>query len=273
MSSTLETLHARLESGVERLVSSEEWAALLRVAARFHSYSAHNQLLIYTQRADATLVAGYRAWQRLGRQVRKREKGIAILAPCVHRTKVEDQDGDERELRSLRGFRVAYVFDVSQTDGEPLEDLEAIRPQLLDGDAPEGIWDALATVARGAGFEVVRHRRRHENGYCDLVNKVIAVRPDFAGAQAVKTLVHELAHALLHGDRVARSRELAEVESVAYVVCGALGLDTADYSFAYVARWSHGAVELVTETAERVLGCAKRILDGLALEAPAEAGS
>ena len=234
---------------------------------------AHNQLLIFTQMPVATLVAGYRAWQRLGRQVRRGEKAIAILAPCVHRTKVEDQDGDERELRSLRGFRVAYVFDVSQTDGEPLEDLEAIRPQLLDGDAPEGIWDALATVARGAGFEVVRHRRRHENGYCDLVNKVIAVRPDVTGAQAVKTLVHELAHALLHGDRVARSRELAEVESVAYVVCGALGLDTGDYSFAYVARWSHGAVELVTETAERVLGCAKRILDGLALEAPAEAGS
>ncbi len=146
---------------------------------------------------------------------------------------------------------------------------------MLDGDAPGGIWDALVTLGDEAGFEVVRHRRRNENGYCDLVTKVIAVRPDFAGAQAVKTLVHELAHALLHGDRVARSRELAEVEveSVAYVVCGALGLDTGDYSFAYVARWSHGAVELVTETAERVLGCAKQILDGLAFEAPAEAGS
>ncbi len=116
MSSSLEALHARLESGVERLVSSDEWAALLRVAARLHNYSAHNQLLIYTQRPDATLVAGYRAWQRFGCQVRKGEKGIAILAPCVHRTKVEDQDGDERELRSLRGFRVAYVFDMLSRD-------------------------------------------------------------------------------------------------------------------------------------------------------------
>ena len=269
MSSSLEALHARLESGVERLVSSDEWAALLRVAARFHHYSAHNQLLIYTQMPDASLVAGYRAWQRLGRQVRKREKGIAILAPCVHRTKVEDNDGDERELRRLRGFRVAYVFDVSQTDGESLENLEAIRPRLLDGDAPGGIWDALVVLGDEAGFEVVRHRRRNENGYCDLVNKVIAVRPDVTEAQALKTLVHELAHALLHSDGVVRARELAEVEveSVAYVVCGALGLDTADYSFAYVARWSGGATELVTETAERVLCCAKRILDGLALEA------
>ncbi len=116
MSSSLETLHARLESGVERLVSSDEWAALLRVAARFHNYSSHNQLLIFSQRADATLVAGYRARQRLGRQVRKGEKAIAILAPCVHRTKVEDADGDERELRRLRGFRVAYVFDMLSRD-------------------------------------------------------------------------------------------------------------------------------------------------------------
>ena len=192
----------------------------------------------------------------------------------MHRTKVEDQDGDERELRRLRGFRVAYVFDVSQTDGEPLEDLEAIRPRLLDGDAPGGIWDALVVLGDEAGFEVVRHRRRNENGYCDLVNKVIAVRPDVTGAQAVKTLVHELAHALLHGDGVVRSRELAEVEveSVAYVVCGALGLDTASYSFAYVARWSGGATELVAETAERMLSCAKRILDGLTLEEAAETG-
>lgn len=139
-------------------MSSDEWAALLRVAARFHNYSAHNQLLIFTHRPDATLVAGYRAWQRLGRQVRKGEKGIAILAPCVQRTKVEDHDGGERELRRLRRFRVAYVFDVSQTDGEPLEDLEAIRPRLLGGGAPGGIWDALVGLGDEAGFEVVRHR-------------------------------------------------------------------------------------------------------------------
>ncbi len=100
------------------------------------------------------------------------------------------------------------------------------------------------------------------------------MRPDVTQAQAVKTLVHELAHALLHGDGVVRARELAEVEveSVAYVVCGALGFDTGDYSFAYVARWSGGATELVAETAERMLSCAKRILDGLTLEEAAETG-
>jgi hypothetical protein len=136
---------------------------------------------------------------------------------------------------------------------------------LLDGDAPEGLWDALVAQARDAGFEVVREQKRRENGYCDFLNKEIAVRPDVTSAQAVKTLVHELAHALLHGDDVLRSREIqeVEVESVAYVVCDALGLDTGGYSFSYVARWSSGDVENIKETGERVVACAKHILEHL----------
>jgi len=192
----------------------------------------------------------------------------------VYRTKLDDTDGEQRELKRLAGFRVAYVFDIAQTDGEPVEDLDAIRPQLLEGEAPQGMWDALVAIAEQAGFEVVRHRRRNENGYCDLTRKLIAVRPNVTAAQAVKTLVHELAHALLHDDGVARSRELAEVEveSVAYIVCSALALDTGDYSFAYVARWSGGVAELVRDTAERVIGCAQQILNRLEIEPSSEVG-
>jgi hypothetical protein len=89
------------------------------------------------------------------------------------------------------------------------------------------------------------------------------VRPDIAPAQAVKTLVHELGHALLHADELPRSKEVAEVEveSVAYIVCDAIGLDSGDYSFPYVARWSEGSTDLVQETGERVIGCAKDLLD------------
>jgi hypothetical protein len=143
-----------------------------------------------------------------------------------------------------------------------------VRPKLLDGDAPEGIWDALVLQAETAGFKVVRDQGRTENGYCDFLKKEIAVRPDVAPSQALKTLVHELGHALLHGDDVARSREIqeVEVESVAYIVCDAIGLDTGEYSFAYVARWSEGFTEFVRDTAERVVACAKEILERL--EAP-----
>jgi antirestriction protein ArdC len=226
-----------------------------------------NQLLISFQNPEATLVAGFHKWKTLGRSVKKGQKGIAIFAPCAYRTKVEDDNGNEKTFQQLRGFRVVYVFDILQTDGDPIEDLDAIRPKLLDGDAPEGIWEVLVAQTNAAGFEVVRDQKRNENGYCDFVGKKIAVRPDVAPAQALKTLVHELGHALLHGDGPVASREVAEVEveSVAYIVCDALGLDTSSYSFKYVATWSDGDVEKIKVTGERVIHCSKRIL--VALEA------
>ena len=130
---------------------------------------------------------------------------------------------------------------------------------------PKGIWDALVEQANSAGFEVIRDQKRTENGYCDFDKKRIAVRPDVSEAQAAKTLIHELAHALLHGDRAARARDIeeVEVESVAYIVCDALGLDSGAYSFAYVTRWADGSDELVRQTAERAIACAKQILQGL----------
>ncbi|MDQ3954505.1 MAG: ArdC-like ssDNA-binding domain-containing protein [Actinomycetota bacterium] len=265
MNDALRNAHERLQTAVAELVSGEDWRRMLEVASTFHRYSFHNHMLILCQRPDATLVAGYRKWLELGRHVRKGEKGIAILAPCKYKTKVEDEDGQEQTIQPIRGFRVVYVFDVSQTEGEPLEDFDALRPRLLDGDAPEGLWDALAAIAHGHGYEVVRHQRRDENGYCDHDRRIIAVRPDVAPAQAVKTLVHELAHALLHGDGAVRSREVkeVEVESVAFVVCDALGLDTGDYSFSYVAGWTQGSLELLKDTADRVVSCAKGMLAGL----------
>jgi hypothetical protein len=168
-------------------------------------------------------------------------------------------------LQQVRGFRVVHVFDISQTEGEDLPDLDAVRPKLLDAEAPEGIWDALVAQANAAGFEVIRNRRGSENGYCDFTAKQIAVRPDVAPAQAVKTLSHELGHALLHSDELPRSKEVAEVEveSVAYIVCDAIGLDSGDYSFAYVARWAEGSTDLLKETGERVIACAKSILTAL----------
>lgn len=100
---------------------------------------------------------------------------------------------------------------------------------------------------------------------CDFSSKQIAVRPDVAPAQALKTLIHELGCALLYSDELPRSKEVAEVEveSVAYIVCDAIWLDSGDYSFAYVARWADGSSELVKETAERAIGCAKQILDSV----------
>ena len=272
MKDKLRAAHDKLQEAVADIASGDDWKRMLKVASKFHNYSFNNQLLIFLQRPDATRVAGFRKWQELNRFVRKGEKGIQIFAPCKYKTRVEDDNGEEKTLQQLRGFRIVHVFDISQTDGEPIEDIDAVRPKLLDGEAPAGMWESLVTQANDAGFEIVRTQKGSENGYCDFLKKQIAVRPDVASAQAVKTLVHELAHALLHDEERPSSREVAEVEveSVAYIVCNAIGLDTSDYSFAYVARWSSGDVEQVKATAERVIECARSIISGLERE-PIEA--
>jgi len=210
---------------------------MLAVASRFHSYSLNNQLLIFSQRPDATRVAGFHTWRSLGRGVRKGEKGLAIFAPCTNKRRVVQIDPSDAEddafVKTLTGFRVVYVFDFSQTEGEPLEALDAVRPELLSGGSSSGLWDALVAQANAAGFQVVRKQRRSENGYCDFGAREIGVRPDVDDLQADKTLVHELAHALLHGDALTgdRSRHEVEVESVAFIVLRALDLDSGSYSF------------------------------------------
>jgi antirestriction protein ArdC len=267
----LKQAHERLTQAVESITTGDDWARMLKVASKFHKYSFNNQLLIFLQRPEATLVAGFRRWVELNRFVRKGEKGIAILAPCKYKTKIEDEHGEEKTLNAIRGFRVVHVFDVSQTDGEPIEDLEAIRPKLLAGDAPEGIWDALITQANTAGYEVVRAQRGSENGYCDFGSKTIGVRPSVSELQAIKTLVHELAHVLLHADEPMghRGRQEVEVESTAFVVLAALQLASDDYSFPYVARWSDGEIEVVKSTADKAVSCASRILSAFPVEVAA----
>lgn len=175
-----------------------------------------------------------------------------------------EPNGEDRPKTVLAGFKVVHVFDISQTDGDDLPDRYAVRPQLLNGSAPEGLWDALVAQATEAGYTVVRTRRGSANGYCDFLAKEIGVRPDVSDLQAVKTLVHEVGHALLHEDG-AESRAIAEVEveSTAFVVLDALGLNSEGYSFPYIARWAGGGIELIRSTAERAVTCAKSILEGL----------
>lgn len=236
----LRAAHEKLLQAVAEIASGEDWKRMLQVISKFHRYSFNNHLMIFLQRPDATIVAGFNRWKSLGRFVKKGEKGIGIFAPCRYKTKVETDLGDETSMQEIRGFRVVHVFDISQTEGDELPDLDAVRPKLLDGDAPQGIWDALVEHAASLGFEVVRDRRGSENGYCDFLKKTIAVRPNVSPAQGVKTLIHELGHALLHCEGPIKSREVAEVEveSVAYIVCNAIGLESGDYSFPYVTRWA-----------------------------------
>ena len=191
----IEQLQAQIETGVAELVGAEDWQRWLAVAARFPKYSFRNQLLILNQRPDARVVMGYRAWQALGHQVRRGEQSISILAPCTYKTKTKaeptddttghdqtDTGNDEEERqrgsgrRVLRGFRVAHVFDLAQTDGTGVQPPE--RPALLEGDAPAGLWDTLAHQIRTAGFTLTRSEiTSGANGVTNFTHRTVTIAP------------------------------------------------------------------------------------------------
>lgn len=270
----LEHLHAQLTAAVEDLANSDAWRRMLEIAARMPSYSPSNVLLIAAQRPDATRVAGYGTWRSLGRQVRKGEKGIAILAPCLSRTREERDTSREAPApdeavttrRELRGFRLVHIFDVTQTEGDPLPDVE---PELLTGSAPDQLWDDLVRMVETDGFAVERGDCGGANGVTRFDSRTVRVRDDVEPAQAVKTLAHELGHIRAghekrflgaYGRSVA-CRGIAEVEaeSIAYLVTVAAGLDCGAYSVPYVAGWSDGDAAVLRETASRVIEVAARV--------------
>jgi len=222
----LAALHEQISDGVAALVESQGWRAMLDTAAKFHSYSLGNLLLIGAQAPQATRVAGFRTWQSVGRQVRKGERGIAILAPCTYRPKAADQAEtagpagpaghelattcsggvapDAGGKQQVRGFRVVHVFALHQTEGAPLPE---VAPSLLVGQAPAGLWDALEGQVHGHGYTVHRGDTSPANGWTDPTTRTVRVSGDVDDAQAVKTLIHELgAWVRIPKPRISRAR-------------------------------------------------------------------
>jgi len=271
-SEAVERLHVQLHDSLQELISSEDWQRALAVAARFHDYSFANTRLIWAQSLvrgfTPSRVAGYRAWQQLGRQVRRGERGLQILAPIIRKITLEDEAREEeKEERRVVGYRIVHVFDQSQTDGEPLPEM---RAELVEGSLPVHWQQATKLIAdAGFGFQVADTDRLGEaNGITDWTERDVIVRAGLPGAQRFKTAVHELAHVRLH-EPTSQERPTCrgiievEAESVAYMVCAALEIDSAGYSLPYVASWSGGDLAKVTATANRVIGCARTVIEQL----------
>ena len=258
-------------------------AALLVTLVLIFGFQADNilgrfshVLLIAVQRPDATRVAGFGAWKQLGRNVLKGEKGIAILAPCLYRGRADDKDPTppahvaddkpDRAAPALRGFRIVHVFDVSQTEGQPLPD---INPTQLRGVAPAELWERLAALVEADCFAIERGDCHGAGGYTNFDDRVVRIRDDVDPAQAVKTLAHELGHIRAdHETRFADTyhqsggcRGIAEIEaeSIAYLIASAAGMDPGDYSVPYVTGWARGDADLLRDAAARVVGAAGKI--------------
>ena len=245
----------QLEAAVLDLRDSSAWAAYLAAQARFHRYSPRNVMLISMQRPDATHVAGFGTWRSLGRQVRKGERAIAILAPMV----VPDEDGQ----RQVRGFRWVNVFDISQTEGG---DLPA-PVRILDGDDAGRLLESLGAVASGLGLTVTEEDLAPGvNGELRWATATIVVAPANPGLQRAKTIAHELGHFLLHRHEPDRVRAEIEAEAVAFVVLASLGVDSSAYSAGYLSSWigEHGDVgEAISRSCSAISSASQRILSAI----------
>ena len=276
---TLDKLHTQLSVGILALNDPQAWQDWLQFSSQFHRYSFGNSLLIMLQDPRATHVAGYQAFKAMGRQVRRGETGIKVLAPITRREPRLDDAG--RPVRDDQGRVVCRtqvvatkpvtVFDVRQTDGPPLPDPKIGEAALLTGQAPPGLWDRLQGLLEERGFDVRRGvDLGGPNGYTEFGQRLVMVRGDVDDAQAVKTLAHEAGHVILHPDQQGRDcRGILEVEaeSVAYMVTSAHGLDSSQYTFNYVAGWALNAVteqrdlaDILRTTGQRVIGAADLIL-------------
>jgi len=267
----------RLEHAARALLSSEGWQRWVRVRSTngLSRYSFGNQLLIAMQRPDATYVAGFRAFLELNRCVRKGERAIRILAPMS----VRDRSSDARDATpTLQGdeprrtvFRAVSVFDVSQTDALPGTDPVPLDSpsQPIEGDTHAHLLRPLRCLATELGFALeLRPLDGTAEGWCDASEREIVVNAELPANAQVRVLVHEIAHALGVGySDYGRRRAEVLVDTVTFIVCGAVGLDTSGSSVPYVAGWGEsGELDAIRGYAETIDRIARRIEDSLQSE-------
>jgi DNA primase len=276
----LAELRVRLQETADEIRTARGWTRCLRTAAQFPGESWANILLISSRIPDATLVKGYEAWRALGRQVRRDEKGIEIFS-APRRRKGNDDRRDGEQTHSWRDAqRVTYVWDLSQTTGQPLPALTAIPSR--SGELPPGLWECLCWLARREGFAVEREPGCPADGTMSWAARRIRILPDLAIDQAVWALAHQLGHVLLHNTGAAlpgsttsgcQGVRKAEADSVAFITCARYGVRL-EHAFSSPQSWAGsdpraqpGAVilavgERITTAAAEISGYLDRHLAG-----------
>ena len=264
----------QIEEGLAAIDTDKDWLQFLTFQSRFYSYSMGNTMLIYRQNPDASYVRGYRAWNDLGRYVKKGSKGIAILAPCICKAKDEDNladrtdgknDADEKDKKVIAGFRIAYVYDIADTDGS-----DEFLPVLVKGlagnsDRERVIYEKLRDII--SQEHLVREvTGTASKGSYNLASGIININTDYGYLQRIKTLLHEYAHAvdfiMNPGKDIKENIRELIAESVAFVVMQYMRFDTSAYSIGYIKSWMKDAEELKT-VAVTIQKIACRIIDKL----------
>lgn len=252
----LKELTDSLKDGVKAVRDSAEYKKLLSVMAKFPHYSFNNCMLIAMQKPDATLCQGYNAWKKMGRYVKKGERGIKIIAPAPYTIQKEvdkkdrdgktifDRDGEpvqETKEFQVMSYKAETTFDVSQTDGKELPKL-GVDELKGEVDKYKLLMDVLEKISPvPIGFEDIKSGAK---GYYHTEDKRIAIQSGMSELQTLKTCIHEISHAMLHGDKssdISKNRKELEAEGVAEVVLGFMGYDTSSYSHPYLAGYATDA--------------------------------
>lgn len=260
MSKNTKQFIADLDRGVKELFSSQRWQDYLTFLSKFHHYSVNNTIAIFMQRPTATRVASFTDWQtKFGRQIRKGEKGIRIIAPHTYK----DIDPDTGEEKQYLAFHLTHCFDVSQTTGKPLPQHPA-RNLVGNLDNFAALRDAITAISPAP----ISYKPLADgvHGCYDTRSGEITICTGLGERQTIKTLLHEIAHAHLHsqgGEQEKADQFTREVqaESVAYVVCRYLDIDSSAYSFGYIAGWSHdktlpelkSSIEAISKAADAMI--------------------
>ena len=266
MNKYMEELTQMLQTGLEEYATSEKYRDLLRVMSLFHNYSANNCLLIALQCPHASYVAGYTSWRNnFHRQVKKGEKAIRIISPIKYKKKNEEDEEEERI-----GFKSASVFDISSTYQIP--DMEPVQIGVSDLQGHiENYKDFLHAFQSVSPVPVdFRLFDGDARGYYSDTEKIIVVQDGMTERQSVKTLIHEIAHAMLHTKeqlqecKKDRKQKELEAESVAYIVCEHYGFDSEDYSFPYIEGWvGTGFQDILKESMTVIQKTADQIIIGV----------
>ena len=257
----------RIEDSLQAINTDKDWLQFLCFQAQFYNYSFGNAMLIFSQNPNATYVKGYKAWNQLGRYVKKGSKGLAILAPCIRKVEVfkepenknlyHDEEAEKEIRKVVSGFRIAYVYDIADTDGD-----DSMLPVLVTGlagnsDEEKLIYERLYDYISKKHI-VQEVTGTASKGSINLETKVISVRSDMDYLQKAKTILHEYSHLIdfeMNPDEnISRNRRELVAESCAFVVSARLGLDTSRYSMSYIQSWlkDKDELKLIADTVQKI---------------------
>lgn len=222
--------------GVSEFLNSNKWKEFLKFQSHFYNYSFGNVVMIFMQKENATYVAGFKAWNKLGRYIKKGEKAIKILAPVKVKVKGEKESEEQKERYVLKGFKVVNVFDISQTEGK---DIPEICRELKGKSVKiETLYNKLLSIIK---IPVIQEPLRGPKGYYDPSKNIISIKEDMDPKQKLKTLVHEYAHYKLHSKKTdfTRAEQEVQAEGIAFIVLNHFGINTSSYSFEYITAYSY----------------------------------